>query len=234
MYSINEIKKSNENYDNKSKELHILCDEVRKINDNLDLEEVKNTLQYSEAKELYELILSRNSNKERCEELKNIVENKKLEEYPQINDVHYYPVINNIDFLDKKAKIKLDELIKDAYNNRNARENIKYLDSKIIDFLVDNSIVEKLYIFHCDCGSWECNDKIITQETFNKLKYYWEKALTDETTHEEDEEMHYGCFETGCWNDGSIEICSLEDFNEHLRRIEYKVKVEPDMTLDRI
>lgn len=46
--------------------------------------------------------------------------------------------------------------------------------------------------------------------------------------------MNYGCFETGCWNDGSIEICSLEDFNKNLRRVEYKVKIKPDTTLDEI
>lgn len=191
-------------------------------------------LTYIEAKELYKLILNRNSNKERCEELKKIVENKKIKEYPQIKDVHYYPVINNIDFLNNEEKIKLDKLIKEAYNNRNKREELINIDTKIVEFLENNSILEKLYIFHCNCGSIECDDKIITQERFNKLKDYWKKEKEGLTTNEEDEEMNYGCFETGCWNDGSIEICSLEDFNKNLRRVEYKVKIKPDTTLDEI
>lgn len=234
MYSIEEIKKVNKNYDEEVNKLNVLNENVRKVNDNLDLEEVKSKLNYAESKELYKLILSRNSNKERCEELKKIVNNKKVEEYPQINDVHYYPIINDIDFLNKEKRIKLDTIIKEAYSNRNKREELNNLDIRIIDFLVDNSILEKLYIFHCDCGSFECDDKIITQERFNKLKDYWEKEKEDLTTHEEDREMNYGCFETGCWNDGTVEVCSLEDFNEHLRRTEYKIKIKPDITLDKI
>lgn len=234
MYSIEEVKKVNKNYEDEVNKLNKLNEKVRKINDNLDLEEVESTLTYVDSKELYKLILSRNSNKERCNEFKKIVNDKKIKEYPQINDVHYYPIINDIAFLNQENKIKLDNLIKEAYSDRNKREEINNLDMRIINFLVTNSIIEKLYIFHCNCGSWDCDDKIITQEYFNKLREYWVKEEKDETTPEEDKEMHYGCFETGCWNDGSVEVCSLKDFNEHLRRVEYKVKIKPDMTLDEI
>lgn len=234
MYSIEEVKKVNRNYEEEVNKLNILNKKVRKVNDNLDLTEVESNLNYAESKELYKLILSRNSNKERCEELKKIVNNKKVKEYPQINDVHYYPIINDIDILNKDKKLKLDTIIKEAYYNRNKREELNNLDTRIIDFLIDNSVLEKLYIFHCDCGSFECDDKIITQERFNKLKDYWDKEKEGLTTHEEDKEMNYGCFETGCWNDGTVEVCSLEEFNEHLRRIEYRIKIEPDITLDKI
>lgn len=234
MYSIEEIKRINATYDEEVKKLKILNESVKKINDNLDLEEVKSNLNYAEAKELYKLILSRSNDKDKCNEFKKIVNDKKVEEYPQINDVHYYPIINSIDFLTKEEKIKLDTFIKDAYRDRRKRDEISYLDTEIIDFLATNSIIEKLYIFHCTCGSMECDDKIIPQERFDKLKEYWEKEMQGLTTHEEDREMNYGCFETGCWNDGTVEICSLEDFNEHLIRVEYKVKAEPDMTLDKI
>lgn len=234
MNSIEIIRNINKNYDEEVQKLDVLNTKVRAANDDLDLEEVKSKLTYLEAKDLYKLILSRSNNKEKCEEFKKIVDDKKIKEYPQINDVHYYPIINDMNFLEKEKRIKLDILIKDAYRNRNIRENLNNLDTNILDFLVENSILEKIYIFHCNCHSIECEDKIITQDRFDKLKKYWEKSYNDETTPEEDQEMRYGCFETGCWHGDSVEVCSLEDFNEHLRRIEYKVIKEPDLTLDKL
>lgn len=234
MYSIEELKEINKRYDEETDKLRLFNEQVREVNDNVDLDEIKSKLSYKEAKELYKLILSRSNNKARCEEIKKIVEDKKIEEYPQIKDVHYYPIIKNIDFLSNKEKISLDRFIKDSYRNRRYAEDIEDLDDRIKDFLIDNNIIEKRYIFHCDCGSFECDDKVVTQERFDKLKDYWIKEEQGLTTHEEDEEMRYGCFETGCWNDGSVEICSLDDFNDNLRRIDYKVLLEPDMTLDNI
>lgn len=234
MYSIEEIKKVNKEYDEESNRLKVLGEKVREINDKLDLTEVESKLSYIEAKKLYKLILSRSNDKSMCERMKKIVDDKKIKEYPEIMDVHYYPIIKDIDFLDNDEKIALDKLIKNSYRNRRCAADIETLNEDTINFLIDNDILEKRYIFHCDCGSFDCDDKVITQERFDRLKEYWIKAEQGLTTDEEDEGMRYGCFETGCWNDGSIEICSLNDFNDNLRRIEYKVKIEPDMTLDDI
>lgn len=234
MYSTNEIKKVNKRYEEEVQILNSFCNEVRKMNDNIDLEEVKNTLNYAEAKELYKLILSCNSNSDRCEELKTIVKDKKIKEYPQILDVHYYPVIKEIDFLTDDKTILLDKIIKGAYKNARKSRELSKMDFKVLKFLIDKEMIEKIYVFRCNCGSDECYDKEITQKHFDKLKDYWEKELKDETTHEEDAQMNYGCFSTGCWNDGDVEVSCLEDFNEHMRFVKYKVIKEPDMTLDKI
>jgi len=235
MYSIAEILKANENYEIEKEKLSQLSTTVRGINDNLDLEEVKLSLNYAQIKELYRLILSRNNNHERLGILKEIMINKKILEHPQLNDVHYFPAISEINFISNEAAIALDILIKSAYKNRRALQQLRDMDSQIIDFLIEKSIIEKVYIFHCTCESDECSDEEISQEMFDKLKAYWKKGEDgEETTKEEDNSINYGCFETGCWNDGTVEICSLKDFDEHLIRIDYKVKVKPDMTLDNL
>lgn len=236
MYSVSEILKINKHYEEEAKKLSELWRKTMEANDKLDLEEVKNNLNYADSKKLYEILFKSSNNKEKCEELKKIVYDKKVKEYPQIKDVHYYPIINNIDFLDRENKIKLDILLKESYQNARKQRKLKnLLDEKVINFLIDNGILERLYIFHCDCDdNFYCDDKIITQERFDKLKLYWEKQLAGTNTDEDDEETLYGCFEVGCRNDNFIEVSCLSDFNKYLRRIEYKVKSKPDMTLDEI
>lgn len=232
MYSIKKIYEMEEKYQDKKQELEEFKKQVIQFNDRIDINELS-TFKHSEVKELYSKIrflCSSNTS----EKIKSIIQTKKLEEYPEILGVHYYPIINSIEFLDEESKIKLDTLLKKACSIVSYREQLKDLDDKIIEFLMNNKIIEKQYIFRCNCGGFDCDDKIVSEEKFNKLKLYWEKELKDETTHEEDREMNYGCFETGCWNDGSIEICSLEDFEDNLNEVRYIVKVKPDLTLDNI
>lgn len=236
MYSVSEIIKTNKHYEEEAKKLNELWRKTKEANDKLDLEEVKNNLNYADSKKLYQILSTGSNNKEKCEELKKIVYDKKVKEYPQIKDVHYYPIINTIDFLDKENKIKLDILLKESYQNAHKQKKLKnILDEKTINFLIDNAILERLYIFHCDCDNdFYCDDKIITEEQFDKLKTYWQKQAEGTNTDEDDEYMHYGCFEVGCSNDNFIEVSCLSDFNKYLRRVEYKVKLKPDTTLDEI
>lgn len=235
MSSINEVINANNLYEEKTEQLSKLRNKTKLINNELDLDEVKNTLNYTKAKEIYQKVSYSMDDKDKRILFRKIIEDKKINEYPEILDVHYYAIIKQIDFLNNDEKVNLDIQIKEAYNERRNIEGLLNLEPRILDFLIKNKILEKQYIFHCDCNDNECGDKIISQEKFDKLKNYWYKESEGiETTKEEDKEMWYGCFETGCWNDGSVEIYSLETFNENLRRIEYDVIQKPDMTLDNI
>lgn len=234
MYSIEDILKANKKYEEELKKFEEIQKEIRNINNNINLDDVKLNMNYSEAKELYKLILSRSNNKDMIKNFKDILEDKKAEEYPEIKGVHYYPIIKEIDFLSEEEKIKLDILIKDASTKVSIRESLTDLDYRILDFLVNKKIIEKQYVFGCNCGSFECNEKIITEEKFNKLKQYWEKDTQGLTTEEEDKEMCYGCIYVSCWHDSDIEISCLEEFEENLRYYRYSVKVKPDLTLDNI
>lgn len=233
MISISEILNANRLYDEENTRLKELYDKTVAINEQIDIEEIK-AIKYAEIKDLYNLLQFRINNKNLLDEIINIKEQKKLEEYPEILDVHYYPEIKEIDFLTKDEKINLDIILQKAYSVRgNYGAIISDLDDKIKYFLISKNILRKQYIFHCTCDGDECFDKVITQEYFDKLKIYWEKERNnEEITDEEDKELNYGCFETGCWNDGSLEIHSLDTWNKHLRRIEYKVIKKPDMSLD--
>lgn len=233
-YPIDYILEANKQYEEEIKKFEKIQNNIRDINNNIDLDEVKKRLNYLQAKELYKLVLSRNNDKAMIKKFKDILENKKAEEYPEIKGVHYYPEIKEIDFLSEEEKVDLDILIKDAFTRVSKRDSLEDLDDKILDFLINKSILEKQYIFRCNCGSFECDDKIITEEKFNKFKLYWEKSEQGTTTDEEDDEMRYGYFYIGCWHDGEIEISCLEEFEENLRCIRYSVKVKPDLTLDNI
>lgn len=236
MSSILEVINANELYEKERIKLDKLCSETRLINDSLDLEEVRKNLDYAKTKELYITLLCRINDKDKLNKLKNIMSNKKEEEYPEILKVHYYPIIKEIDFLSEENKIELDKILKECYGSGIQRSLLySNLDKKVLNFLIENKVLEKEYIFHCNCDDEECYDKVITQDYFDKLKDYWNKEQQGiETTHEEDEQLNYGCFSTDCWNDGNVEISSLDDFNKNLRRVDCKFIQKPDMTLDDI
>lgn len=233
-YSIEEIMKANELYIQEEKKLTSLYEKVKEMNLNLDLEEVKK-LNYMEAKKIHSNLVGIFIDSDFDKEFRKILKDKKEKEYPQFNNVHYYPIINGMDFLSKKDKIKIDKLIKEGFISKRKREEIKYLNKKIIDFLVKHSIIEKVYIFHCNCYSDECFDEIVTQEQFEKLKRYWDKKNNgEEITIKEVEEANYGCIYIPCFYDGGYEIDTIDSFNKHLKSVEYRVIAKPDMTLDYI
>lgn len=236
MNKIAQVIEANNHYKEEKKRVNELYTKLTLINDEIDLEEVKNTLNYLETKDLYYLMIYCFNNKEIESSLCKIMTEKKLKEYPEILGVHYYPIIKDIDSISEEQKVVLDKLIKDAFSKYNVRVKLsKQIEPNVLEFLVENKILKKEYVFHCTCDDEECYDEFVSQERFDKLKEYWNKQSEGiETSHEEDNEMGYGYIEVGCWNDGYIEIGSVEDFNKHLRRVEYKVLQEPDMTLDNI
>ena len=91
--SINTIKEINENYSKKKKELEILLLETEKLNSMIDLCEVENDLSYSEVSELLNIIDGKIEDNDALSSLIKIKEKKKEEEYPEILDAHYFPII---------------------------------------------------------------------------------------------------------------------------------------------
>lgn len=236
MKTIAQVIEANNHYKEEQKRINELYTKLTLISDELDLEEVKTTLNYLEIKDLYNLMLYCFNNKEIESSLHKIMEEKKIKEYPEILGVHYYPIIKDIDSISDEKKIDLDKMIKDAFSKYNVRVKLsKQIEPKILDFLIENKVLSKEYVFHCTCDGEDCYDEFVSQERFNKLKEYWSKESEGiETSHKEDREMDYGYIEIGCWNDGSLEIGCLDDFNTHLRKVRYKVIQKPDMTLDNI
>lgn len=230
MYSVKEILEKNKEYKNADNIALKKYQELKDMSSNIDLEDVKK-LSYQEVKEFFKLIIYMN-NDETTSNVKEIMEAKKAELYPEILGIHYFKEIKEIDFISEEEKIKLDRLL----SKRNIKRNeINSLDEKVVNFLLEKKILEKNYVVSCShYHNFDCQERVFTSEKVEKLKSYWKKLSNgEETTDEEDEELNCGCFELYCDYD-RIEITNLEEFEEHLYEIRYKLIKNPDRTLDNL
>lgn len=228
MYSVKEIFEKNKEYKDANNIALNLYKELKDISNEIDLEDVKK-LSYQEVKEFFKLIIYM-SNDETTSNVKEIMEAKKAELYPEILGVHYFKEIKEIDFISEEEKVKLDRLL----SKRNIKiDEINSLDEKVIKFLLEKKILEKIYIVSCGhYHNFDCQERVFTNERVEKLKAYWEKQSKGiETSDEEDEELCYGCFELYCDYD-RVEITNLEEFEEHLYEIRYRLIKKPDRSLD--
>ena len=230
MYSVKEVIEKNKAYKKADELSSALFSESREYNNQIDLAEVE-TLSYQEIKELLSIVGTRFTDKNVLIDIKKIALKKKAEIYPEILGVHYYPELKEIDWLSETEKVRLDRLLG---NRMTKSSQIKELDERTIKFLMDRKILEKRYVLECDCGDFDCYERIITEDRLNKFKEYWQKEKSGiETTDEEDEELNYGCIMLNCDNE-NLEVCDEDDFKTYLTDIRYKRLKEPDRTLDKL
>lgn len=227
---LNEIKKYNNEYKIQKEKVQELYKELRKINDSIDIDEVKR-LKYMEVKELYNMLKYAMDDGNKLNEIESLMKEKKEQEYPEILNVHYYPEINKLNNLTTEEKVKLDKLIKESIHNMNSRKKIKGLDNSIKSFLMDHKIIRREYLLSCNCGHFFCHDKLFKEEELNKYIDYWNKKKNHLTTDEEDEEYNYGYIYIDCEHAGEIEIGSREEFFKYAKQ-QFEVIKEPDLTLD--
>lgn len=203
------------------------------INNKINTEDFTD-MTYLEVKEVFNKIYWELS-KENRTIIEDLLKNKKQLEYPLINDVHYYPILNELlPTITKENRIKMDEKLKECHKKG---ENFgRYLDDKeILNLLIDNKILEKAYVFKCTCGDPMCGQKILTQEQYDKFMYY-HNSLKNKDKDDDwyDEHWEDGYLMTDCWNDGHYEVCDINDFNKHLNCIRYRVIAKPDTSLDEL
>lgn len=236
--SIAEIMEVNNYYKTKSAELSELFNKTMDLNSLIDLDEVKNSMNYKETKELYYMLYCATSDKEVVSKLLDIMNTKKKEEYPEIDGVHYFPEIHKIDFLSENEKVNLDNLLKKACERPRYIYEIYDLDSNIIDFLCANEILEKRYRFSCGCNSDDCGYEYVSEKQKQLFYAYHEfdyDLASEEEVDEHEERFSDGYFEIGCWNGNGYEICDVKDFEDNVRdNIDYRIIKKPDMTLDNI
>lgn len=243
--SINTIKEINENYSKKKKELEILLLETEKLNSMIDLCEVENDLSYSEVSELLNIIDGKIEDNDVLSSLIKIKEKKKEEEYPEILDAHYFPIIKKIN-LPQECRLLLDKNLNrlsryvsiieaDIFGKTNIE---KSKQEYVLNFLIENNVIEKTYVFHCTCGdTFECENEYISEEEKKEFYEYHSfdyDAATDDEIAQHEEDFEKGYINIPCWSDGSVEICDIDDFEKNLRFISYKVKMKPDRSLDKI
>ena len=177
--------------------------------------------------------------------LSAIVENKKIQKYPQLLKSTYYPEIDTLNISDEE-KLRLD---KAAYMNTRyymSEDNLDRLEYKLsiqdLELLKSIGVVGKKYSFKCK----DCGDPCITISESDLEKYkrvfYLEglgNSRLDEQDKELDELYHKGfyCISVCCMEcDFYYEIANqkvLDDYRTHMKEI-YKVVKSPDLTFEKL
>ena len=211
------IKEFMEQYEKIEQDIQKLKLQKISLINNLDLKDIEEFCDYTTTKKIHNTI--RFVNEEISVRLSHLLNKKRLEEYPGILGVRYYPEIKNITGLTEDEKVKLDRKIEKAYRRNLERRSLVELDKGILEQLITLKIISREYIFKCNCTC--CDEEIIHEERYNKYLKCWENKT------------HNG-FEVRCWNGNDYEVTSKEEFDDNLSEIRYRVIKEPDTTLDDI
>lgn len=242
---MNKISMLTKEYRNKEEELSNLKAQIS----DLSLKEIDN-LSYLDLKNYYNIVEDF-INLEVKQKICKLLKKKKEQKYPDILDVHYYPCIKDMDFLTKQQQIILDKfLVKEQKSMIDKYKIISGLNSgmrkidldfdnpigdKIIEFLLDKRIIERRYVFSCNCG---CESETIFTEEQKQRFFNWHnfdiKNCTDEEYEEHDRNYSDGFLWLNCWNDNDDTLSSIEEFKDMLDRYVYKIIAKPDMTLDNL
>lgn len=103
-----------------------------------------------------------------------VIEEKKREEFPQLNSVHHFPVLNGIDFLTLSEKEKLDEylvrlprhsLIFSLYEVVRHAQKLNLLDN----WLRENGVMEAVYMARCPHCMHDFISGMLTEEEMREL-----------------------------------------------------------------
>jgi len=167
-------------------------------------------------------------------EVGKIIEEMKKVEFPQLLGVHHYPIINELSILNESEKIALDKhLSKLRVGNYVHRlwSVVKNEDKveKVEAFLLDKSVVEKVYAVLCP----SCSDAKLTKLMNEQEKENLTTTLTQKPTWERFEELE-SIFSYGC------DECSYEvDFDKLcVENVAFKTYIklimERDKTLDHV
>lgn len=230
-------------------ELHIsnLKASLKNINSLLNLDDIKQ-LSYQEAKNIHKLLYWNTSDLQR-QKIETIVKELKENEYPLLKKAHYYPVINEMNFLGDDQKNRLDKLLRDCCNSYIYTDSLgwlrlkfkKEITDKVFEFLLNKGIVEKSYIIKCDCGSDECYGETISQERYDEFVKYHSVTKEDKLKMSKEELDKYsidwsdkGYIQVGCWNDDAKEIYDLKTFMNEVKLFAYKNVVKPDLSLENV
>jgi len=179
-------------------------------------------------------------------EINDIIENKKLQEYPELLGVHHYPEIKELDYISEEDKIKLDNFLVEWGFGSYLYEYTPKLTglfknwsnlSNILEFLASKQILERYYkMYIC------CDYIIMDEEKINKyLRYFELYKNNDELSKKEweefdklQDELHYN-YEYCSECDNEIEITEkmiMDTINKP--NYLYKIIKERDKTFDNI
>lgn len=168
-------------------------------------------------------------------EVRKIVDEMKIKEFPQLLGVHHFPIINNVDFLTENEKIELDKfLVKHRVGDYvGGLWHITRNESKrkqLEEWLFQNGVIEEVYAVLCShCHNGHIS-KILTHEEKSQLEINFKryKETADYNDYEKIERViEYICME--CDHETEIDYISELHYKEL-----YKMKLERDTSLDNV
>ena len=151
-YSIRYIENLIKELDNKRRDLEDFTQDVSNKANDINLDEVIE-LPYKDIKDLNLLLNTKvRLNTNFGLQLKELEESKKLEEYPELLDAHYFPELKQLEFLKQDERVLLDYNLKRYYKYSKIRNfhifedlNLnKEIRTKIMNFLLENKITGHL------------------------------------------------------------------------------------------
>lgn len=215
-----------------------------------DIEEFKK-LAYNEAKEVFEEIkynLEYNTQRKQVEEaLKNIKENT----YKILKAAHYFPAINDLEYLTTPEKNLIDSFLymvkKGGYIHTGSTgwykiRLSKEKEEKLFNDLYEKGIIERCYQLNCSrCGDWS---EVISEERYlnnKKMFEIFDKQRKQKATEEElqwcEDLMEKGerIWEISCMecDEEYQEVDKFEQLESRAKVI-YKVKADADLTYARL
>lgn len=171
-------------------------------------------------------------------EISKLAAQMKLEEFPQLSEVHRFPVLKKIDFMTEEKKVELDkELVLFRVGNYLPYLG-RYTDEidKLEQFLLENGVIEKKYVVTCPCcgaDEWLSTPQSLEQK--NKLELLLDKNEEDYCDAEEEFGSTVDCI---CGDCGfSPDYYEMRDYARkgRLRFKELlKMKMERDKSLDNV
>lgn len=160
-----------------------------------------------------------------------LAEEMKLEEHPELLDVHKYPELKEINFLSNDEKIELDKFLGSLMPNRHyingligVVEDYRKIDD-VKNFLLQKGIVERRHFLNCP----KCNDNYLSRTLTDNDKLRLEQILDkkDWDDYEELEElMHFTCDECFYEYPDPFEINNLYFTTEHILVKERDTKLD--------
>lgn len=245
---IYEILEKNKTYSQWKEEIELeiknKTNEIYELNNEIDFNEIEQ-LGYEKAKELFEVIKYNLHYREQRPKFVALLDKLKEIQYPQIKKAHYYPILNEIDFLSEKQIKALDTILykhQKNWNINNRNWNLfgivthdQEIVDKIIRFMLEKDMLLTKYILTCPCG--EVSEEISQEKYLNMKKYFdIENRFKTDNVLEEEEDWYedfdvykQGVVEIGCECEG-LEISSMEDIDDNLS-FEYRLKVDANMEL---
>jgi len=183
-------------------------------------------------------------------EINDIIEEKKLQEYPELLGVHHYPEIKKLDYISEDDKIKLDNFLIEWGFHSYLHEHTPKLTgifknwsneiinlSNILEFLASKQILERYYkMYIC------CDYIIVDEDKINKYVRYFELYKNNVESSEKEweefdklqQELNYN-FEYCSECDNEIEITE-EIIMDTINKPSYLYKIikERDKTYDKL